>query len=403
MKKTSLCFFTNAYPYGSGETFIENELNFISNRFGKIYLFCRLKTDVKRSLPDNVEIIHLQSHQNISLRSVLKKHLFYLLYLVLHELIFSRQRIMFLEKFRYNISYFLSCIYYSDKIKEKITDSNINSSYFYSYWFFDWNLSLSILKNKNFIKHNFCRAHGFDLYENKGKPNYLPLRNFCLRNTDKVFVVSKKGKEYLDELYPTFTNKVVTSYLGTKDFDFGPIPNIDSVMHLVSCSNVIEVKRLHLIVDILKYMNKPVQWTHFGDGHLLESIYNMTKQLPLNVKVEFMGRQTQKQIFNYYKTVPINYFINTSSSEGIPVSIMEAISFGIPIIATNVGGTSEIVSENTGLLIDKDFNPKIISEIISKSEKDKDPIFRKNVRTYWENNYSENKNYSVFMKMISNL
>lgn len=41
-----------------------------------------------------------------------------------------------------------------------------------------------------------------------------------------------------------------------------------------------------------------------------------------------------------------------SDSEGIPVSIMEAMSFGIPVIARNVGGMSEIVNEENGLLLE---------------------------------------------------
>jgi len=44
-------------------------------------------------------------------------------------------------------------------------------------------------------------------------------------------------------------------------------------------------------------------------------------------------------VLNYYASNPVDVFINTSSSEGLPVSIMEAMSFGIPVIATNVGGT----------------------------------------------------------------
>ena len=48
-------------------------------------------------------------------------------------------------------------------------------------------------------------------------------------------------------------------------------------------------------------------------------------------------------MLDYYKNNIIDIFINLSASEGIPVSIMDAISFGIPCIATNVGGTGEIV------------------------------------------------------------
>jgi len=50
-------------------------------------------------------------------------------------------------------------------------------------------------------------------------------------------------------------------------------------------------------------------------------------------------------------------FINTSSSEGIPVSMMEAQSFGIPILAMDVGGVREIVGPQTGRLLQQDDPP----------------------------------------------
>ena len=56
------------------------------------------------------------------------------------------------------------------------------------------------------------------------------------------------------------------------------------------------------------------------------------------------------------------FFVNVSESEGIPVSIMEAASFGIPIIATDVGGTSEIVDNSNGFLIE---NNKLIFEDVA--------------------------------------
>ena len=67
------------------------------------------------------------------------------------------------------------------------------------------------------------------------------------------------------------------------------------------------------------------------------------------------GFQDNEKIMDFYRNNPIDIFINVSTNEGVPVSIMEAISFGIPIIATNVGGTNEIVINNiTGWLVDKD-------------------------------------------------
>lgn len=58
-------------------------------------------------------------------------------------------------------------------------------------------------------------------------------------------------------------------------------------------------------------------------------------------------------------------FINVSSSEGLPVSIMEACSFGIPIIATNVGGTAEIVQAGVnGILLKEQFETEVLKQAI---------------------------------------
>lgn len=375
-------------------------MNFISDHFEKIYLFYRIEQSGIRSIPSNVELIYIMApHEQPEKRNV-RANFFYLLYLILHECFFSRQKKLFIKNFRYNVSYFKNCISYANYIKKHIDPDRINDSFFYSYWFFDWNLSLSILKNRGIIKHNYTRAHGFDLYENNGKDNYLPLRKFCFQNTDKIISVSRKGEKYLKEIYSSFYNKIICSYLGTKDFGFNPVPGSDSVLHLVSCSNMIEVKRLHLIIDIIKFIDKPIQWTHFGDGILLDTIKQMAQQLPAKVKVDFKGRLTQNEIFEVYKTVPINFFINTSASEGIPVSIMEAISFGIPVIATDVGGTSEIVNNFTGSLIDKDFNSKLVADYISSSTLDFNTDFRKKIKLFWHENFSATKNYSSFVKIF---
>jgi colanic acid/amylovoran biosynthesis glycosyltransferase len=56
------------------------------------------------------------------------------------------------------------------------------------------------------------------------------------------------------------------------------------------------------------------------------------------------------QVIDYYTTNHIALFLSLSSREGLPVSLMEAISCGIPLLATTVGGVSEVVNENTGRL-----------------------------------------------------
>jgi glycosyltransferase involved in cell wall biosynthesis len=77
-----------------------------------------------------------------------------------------------------------------------------------------------------------------------------------------------------------------------------------------------------------------------------------------------------------------------SLSEGVPVSIMEAFSAGIPVYATNVGGTSEIVDNSNGKLLDVNISPEQLAEEIRSFQRFPDEIklqFRKNaLQTYFK-------------------
>ena len=67
------------------------------------------------------------------------------------------------------------------------------------------------------------------------------------------------------------------------------------------------------------------------------------------------GVVPNNEISNIYKKYKPDFFINLSSTEGVPVSIMEAF-FGMPVIATNVGGTSEIINDSVGAIINSDID-----------------------------------------------
>ena len=96
--------------------------------------------------------------------------------------------------------------------------------------------------------------------------------------------------------------------------------------------------------------------------------------------------------------------MNVSISEGLPVSIMEAISLGIPVIATDVGGVKEIVNEVTGILIKTDIKKAQLSNILDGINTTYDllPNDRKGIRNFWVENFNAKKNYYEFCKMLIN-
>ena len=114
---------------------------------------------------------------------------------------------------------------------------------------------------------------------------------------------------------------------------------------------------------------------------------------------------SKDQINNFYLTHEINLFISLSSSEGLPVSMMEAQSYGIPIMSTDVGGSNEICKDQTGFLIVPNFDVRDVSDKIkdfSYSYKNTNEFHQK-CRQHWEMNFNAELNYKEFMMLIDNL
>lgn len=123
-----------------------------------------------------------------------------------------------------------------------------------------------------------------------------------------------------------------------------------------------------------------------------------------NLECLILGILPNNQIGEEYIKFKPSLFINLSSSEGVPVSIMEAFSFGIPVIATDVGGTSEIVNNSVGSLVDADVDYKKIKNEIERLIQSREE-YSLNAYNQWkdlcnsENNY--NKHYNFLEKVIN--
>lgn len=410
MKK--LIFVTSKFPFGNGETFIENEIKYLSNSFDKVYIYATEANslDKYRTVPENVSIY--ASNPKI----VTKANYFACLAksLVIAEI--------FKNCLRGNIPAKISaaCYFYASFLNEtKNLNNFLNTCDFkpddeitiYSYWLST--IGMSALKIKQKLEKRFnisktvSRCHGFDVYADRTHINYLPFQKYLIKNFDKIYPCSKSGEEYLKNCYPSQKDKIIAKYLGVEDnFNF-VFPKREEIFNIVSCSNIIPVKRVHLIAEALsKITDKKILWTHFGDGEEFENLKQLSaKILPKNIKTEFKGRIPNSQIYDYYNNNNVNLFINVSSSEGLPVSIMEATSFGIPVIATDVGGTSEIVFDgNNGFLLKSNFKPQELTDLIYKfcdmDEKEYN-VFCKESRDFFVNNFEAKNNYSEFCNQLT--
>ncbi|MEX2410080.1 MAG: glycosyltransferase family 4 protein, partial [Candidatus Paceibacterota bacterium] len=89
-----------------------------------------------------------------------------------------------------------------------------------------------------------------------------------------------------------------------------------------------------------------------GDGPKREKLENIIKTNNLEDKVKLLGNLPRDQVFEELKKSDI--FTLISHYEGFPRSILEAMSVGLPIIASNVGGVSEAVSGENGFVVNRE-------------------------------------------------
>lgn len=86
-----------------------------------------------------------------------------------------------------------------------------------------------------------------------------------------------------------------------------------------------------------------------GDGPIRVQLEALTRQQKIDDRVKFVG--FQKDVHKYLSDMDI--FVLPSRTEGLPIAIMEAMAWGLPVVASKVGGIAEIVDDGvTGLLFD---------------------------------------------------
>lgn len=409
MSNKTLFFFTSSFPYGKEEAFIEAEFPFLSKSFDRIHIISNSPAlSEARQINENIVVHHLpyNTTRNEKISGIISIDWL--------EILSETKRFSSsVNPFKIIQSCFsayskaLSTSKYISVLieREKI---DISNAVFYSYWLNNMALGLCLFKNKHPKAKIVSRAHGWDVYFERHVPPYLPFRKFLFDSLDTCYAISQNGQDYLRK-FTLVKDKIQISRLGTIKREQAALKSCGK-FHIVSCSSIIPLKRVHLIIEALSCLkDRQIIWRHFGGGVLADEIKSLAVQkLSSNaVEFEFVGQVNNAQIHDFYSNNKVDLFINVSEFEGLPVSIMEALSYSIPVIATNVGGISEIVKNDfNGLLLSANPSPEEVASAISKfinlSAEAKEK-FNQNAYEFWNTNYNAENNYKDFTNQLSNL
>lgn len=385
MHSQLMILITNYYPFYKGEEYLENEINIASVNFDKILIIPTMvnnKMKQTRTLPSNVEILKIDvdcsTHGKIKM--IFQKAIHVTVKTKWNEVI-HRETGFNLKKIVYYFYYLCRTEYVYQLICNNVDFYRMTKKYkkiiLYSYWL---HITASIaVRIKDRFFHNkvkcITRGHRYDLYGYAAPCGFVPDRYYMLKQIDAVYPCSEDGAVYIRKHFPEYYEKVSVQRLGTTKHE-RVLCSRTPVFHLVSCSAVRKVKRLDKTIAVIAdLLNKgyAIKWTHLGGGPEFDNIKKMILKILPSESFCLMGQMKNQDIFKWYTANTVSCFINLSDSEGVPVAIMEAMSFGIPIVATDVGGTREIVkNQENGYLIQK--NEKIdrivtvLTEIIEMPE-----------------------------------
>jgi colanic acid/amylovoran biosynthesis glycosyltransferase len=278
---------------------------------------------------------------------------------------------------------------------------------FYSYWWTAATLGFGLAKEALPGATVVTRAHGYDLYEERHVPAYIPCREPSLRRLDALFPCSDAGVRYVTSRYRARPPIVECARLGVPPSTERSAPSTDGVLRVVSCSFLVEVKRLDRLIAGLAAAGagrptQRIEWTHFGSGRLHDDLARRMTSLPPNVTGRLAGHVTREELFRAYAENPVDVFVNVSESEGIPVSIMEAISRSIPVVATRVGGNPEIVTSEDGVLIDPAAPPDAVAAALLGFVDDRARALelRRGSESVFRTRYDSSRNFPAFARRL---
>lgn len=263
---------------------------------------------------------------------------------------------------------------------------------------------ITVHSRSDFDRQSFIKGHIL---------NKLEL--ILLNRNDAIVSVSNSIKEYLIE--KNIKKSVTVIHNGSRDlkkyindgyykrFKNRYFNEEDLIVGFVG--RLTEVKGIYNLVDIanqVSEINKKIKFVVIGEGILRNYIENQIKLNKLD-NIKLLG--FKNDIENYMPYFDI--LVMPSNMEGIPLTILEAMSCGVPCAGSNVGGIPEIINEKIGFLYDNSDIKELISKLNyieknrSKLNSLKENCFKefstkwnmKNVIQKYKNQYEKIKSYKI--------
>ena len=249
--------------------------------------------------------------------------------------------------------------YWAERMLRASSDATTT---FYSFWMSYDAFAGALCKKKHPKARFVARGHAYDIDTERNPMNPYLLKKAIAAQADGLYLISRTAKgQYMDYMQGRVdegkVHVLAMGSAGRPAQSCREAPRFtQGVLRVVSCAQVIPIKQVPMLVQALaQWDGMPLCWTHIGGGageEELRQLASFKLDPKENVICEILGAQDSEKIQQIYENRAFDVFVNTSRKEGVPISIMEAMRYGTPAIAPNVGGIPELVTPEVGWLFD---------------------------------------------------
>ena len=412
--KQNLLLVTEHYPCGTQESFLETEIEYLK----ELYRVHVITTDTDRLMTRTLpkDVIFSRPSEKVS---GFKRFFIRLSCLFsrgyLEERRLAKAAGKFTPAFRKHTLDML--------VKSKLLYNYIRSLDFfqreepllvYSANFNDYLYGLCCLKNFSDDIRVVTRCHNANMYSPRSGKRRETLNELVNQSIDAVYFTSDHSRQlYLQNFAAPGTDpeKFRVARMGVPAQELLPLsPLPEFSLRVVTCCAMEADKRLPLIIDALSGLNSGcVEWIHIGTGSKRQEItaYAQQKLAGKNgVRYKFFGKMSRNEIDRYYRENYVDLFLSVSLSESVPTAMMQAMSHGIFVAATNVDGVSDVVDNENGMLLPANATPEQLSRALDAFCRiSKESIAKKGRLAYcsWQEKFDAEKNCADFAATLARI
>ncbi len=193
------------------------------------------------------------------------------------------------------------------------------------------------------------------------------LQRFVFHRMSRIIVPSEFLKEVLTKYYRVEPAKIRVIYNSANLPNQSPSVNSQSFGKpcLITTGRLIQHKKIDGIIRAVKELVEEfpdIGLLIVGEGPERSNLEKFSREIGVEGKVKFYGRASHQETMNLLRGADI--FILNSVYEGLPHTAIEAMSCRVPVVATNIKGTREVVKDGeTGLLVSLDNDRELVDKL----------------------------------------